>query len=84
MEETSPLKKLKNNNGEAVSTDQAAAMKLSEELLAFEPDLKFMPFVEGSSDSSFDLLLGPEISQDGLNFMDLWSFEDMPVSGDVF
>ncbi|KAL0917285.1 hypothetical protein M5K25_012336 [Dendrobium thyrsiflorum] len=84
MEETAPLKKLKNNSGEAVSTDQAAAMKLSEELLAFEPDMKFMPFAEGNSDLSFDSLLGSEMTQDGINFMDLWSFEDMPISGDVF
>ncbi|KAI0507364.1 hypothetical protein KFK09_013487 [Dendrobium nobile] len=84
MEETAPLKKLKNNSCEAVSTDQAAAMKLSEELLAFEPDMKFMPFAEGNSDLSFDSLLGSEMTQDGINFMDLWSFEDMPISGDVF
>ncbi|PKA64021.1 Ethylene-responsive transcription factor 1 [Apostasia shenzhenica] len=84
VEESAPQKKLKNNYGEAVSADQGAPMKLSEELSVFEPYMKFMPFLEGGSDVSFDTLLGADITQDGISSMDLWSFEDMPISGNIF
>lgn len=84
LEERAPKKKLKNNSGEAVSAVQDAAIKLSEELSAFEPYMKFGPFLEGGSDLSFDFLLGNDMTQDGINFMNLWSFEDIPMSGGVF
>nr|WDA53466.1 ethylene-responsive transcription factor [Erycina pusilla] len=84
LEENSPKKKLKNNSGEAVSDVQDAAMKLSDELSAFEPYMKFGPFLEGGSDLSFDFLLGGDMAQDGNNFMNLWSFEDTPMSGGIF
>ncbi|PKU80280.1 ethylene-responsive transcription factor 1-like [Dendrobium catenatum] len=84
LEESAPKKKLKNNYGEVVSADEDAAMKLSEELSAFESYMKFGPFLEGGSDLCFDFLLGSDMTQDGINFMNLWSFEDVPMSGSVF
>ncbi|KAJ0987466.1 hypothetical protein J5N97_005822 [Dioscorea zingiberensis] len=76
-------KKLKNNAGEAVSAEENTAMKLSEELSAFESYMKFLqiPYLEGSSNEPFDFLFGNELTQDGGNAVDLWTFDDLPMVG---
>nr|QDC33561.1 ethylene-responsive transcription factor 1 [Dendrobium hybrid cultivar] len=84
LEESTPKKKLKNNSGEAISADHDAAMKLSEELSSFESFMKFGPFIEGGSDLSFDFLLRRDMTPDGVNFMNLWNFDDVPMPGSVF
>ncbi|KAK8921540.1 Ethylene-responsive transcription factor RAP2-2 [Platanthera zijinensis] len=82
VEECAPKKKLKNNSGDAVSADdQEAVLGLSGELSYFEQYMKFMPFLEECSDLSFDSILGNDVTQDGANFPDLWSFGDMPMCG---
>ncbi|KAH7656456.1 EREBP-like factor protein [Dioscorea alata] len=82
----SPQKKLKNNAGEAVSAEENTAMKLSEELSAFESYMKFLqiPYLEGSSDESIDSLFGGELTQDADNEVDLWTFDDLPMVGNSF
>ncbi|XP_020574330.1 ethylene-responsive transcription factor 1-like [Phalaenopsis equestris] len=78
LEESAAGKKLKTDSGED------SAMKFSEDLSAFDPVLKFMTSSEGTLDGSLDSILGTEMIQDGINFMDLWSFEDIPISDMIF
>ncbi|XP_020275620.1 ethylene-responsive transcription factor 1-like [Asparagus officinalis] len=72
-----PQKNLKNSFVEGVSANQTAAMKLSEELSAYEPYIKFLqcPDVQVSLDDSFDGFF----AQDGSDAVNLWSFDDMPL-----
>ncbi|XP_019198756.1 PREDICTED: ethylene-responsive transcription factor RAP2-12-like [Ipomoea nil] len=75
IQETNPQKKLK-------STENTVE-KLSEELSAFEDEMKFLqiPYLEGNWDSSVDTYL----NADGGNAIDLWSFDDVPsLMGDVY
>ncbi|KAG0499478.1 hypothetical protein HPP92_004169 [Vanilla planifolia] len=80
LEEKPPLKKPKSNSCNTVLIDQEAGLKLSDEVTDFEQFMKLVPFIEVSSDGSFDSL-GTEMTQEGTNFMDLWCFDDMPMSG---
>ncbi|XP_031090805.1 ethylene-responsive transcription factor RAP2-12-like [Ipomoea triloba] len=76
IQETHPQKKLK-------STENTTVEKLSEELSAFEDQMKFfqIPYLEGTWDSSVDTYL----NVDGGNALDLWSFDDVPsLMGGVF
>nr|GLL35075.1 ethylene response factor 1 [Ipomoea trifida] len=76
IQETNPQKKLK-------STENTTVEKLSEELSAFEDQMKFfqIPYLEGNWDSSVDTYL----NVDGGNALDLWSFDDVPsLMGGVF
>ncbi|KAK1307670.1 Ethylene-responsive transcription factor RAP2-2 [Acorus calamus] len=89
MEETEyPQKKQKNNSGEAAAVQEDdTAMKLSEELSAFESYMKFLqiPYLEGSSDESIDSLFSNDATaQDGGSPVDLWTFDDLPIEGSVF
>ncbi|KAJ0988523.1 hypothetical protein J5N97_006879 [Dioscorea zingiberensis] len=82
-----PVKKLKNNSGEATAVEENTASKLSEELSAFESCMKFfqIPYLEGSSGESIDNIFGNELNQYGVNDMDhLWSFEDLPMTGGFY
>ncbi|KAH0451559.1 hypothetical protein IEQ34_018858 [Dendrobium chrysotoxum] len=83
MEESGAHKKLKTNS-DVVLANQDAAIKFPEDLPAFESNMKFMPFSEETLDGSLDSLLGNEMIQDGINFMDLWNFEDIPISESIF
>ncbi|KAI0495055.1 hypothetical protein KFK09_025202 [Dendrobium nobile] len=77
MEESGEHNKLKTNSDDD--------LKFPEDLQAFEQNMKFMPFSEETLDGSLDSLLGTEMIQDGiLNFMDLWNFEDIPISESIF
>ena len=65
----------------AVPVEEKNGKSLSEELLAFDSQLKYlqMPDAEGSSwEASLDSFLNVETTQDGANAMDLWSFDDFP------
>ncbi|XP_060218064.1 ethylene-responsive transcription factor RAP2-12-like [Lycium barbarum] len=76
-EDARPEKKLKSEDGNTVNT-------LSEELSAFESQMKFLqiPYLEGNWDA---LLNAPDATQDGGNTMDLWSFDDVSsLMGGVF
>ncbi|CAN6451299.1 unnamed protein product [Victoria cruziana] len=69
---------------EGVKAVEENAMKLSEELSAFETYMKFLqvPYLEGSPDQSIENLCTGDVTQDGP--MDLWSFDDLPVAGSVY
>ncbi|KAJ8464225.1 hypothetical protein OPV22_026777 [Ensete ventricosum] len=60
------------------SAEESAAAKLSEELSAYKPYMKFLPepCFEGSLDASIDSLFGDKLVQDAV---DLWSFDDLPT-----
>ncbi|XP_031499576.1 ethylene-responsive transcription factor 1-like isoform X1 [Nymphaea colorata] len=69
---------------EGVKAVEENAVKLSEELSAFETYMKFLqiPYLEGSPDQSIETLCNGDVTQDGP--MDLWSFDDLPVAGSVY
>ncbi|XP_020256981.1 ethylene-responsive transcription factor 1-like [Asparagus officinalis] len=71
-----PVKKLKNNSGEAVFANQDAVVKLSEELSELDSYVKFLQV----PDCSFETFDGV-FAQDGSDAVDLWSFDDMPITG---
>ncbi|XP_010937274.1 ethylene-responsive transcription factor 1 [Elaeis guineensis] len=86
MEHGSPQKKLKNNSEEAIPADDNSAMKLSEELSAYESYMKFLeiPYLQGSADESIDSLFSCDVAQDGQSTVDLWSFDDLPLENSIF
>ncbi|KAL5583389.1 hypothetical protein UlMin_015831 [Ulmus minor] len=87
LEDSNPTKKLKSNSENAVVAEPNPTKTLSEELSAFESQMKFfqMPYLDGSWDASLESILGGETTQDGGNSMDLWGFNDFSsVSGEVF
>lgn len=87
LEDTNPTKKLKSDSGNAVLPEENHAKTLSEELSAFESQMKFlqMPYLEGSWDAQLDAFLAGDTTQDGGNSINLWSFDDFStMSGEVF
>ncbi|XP_073010960.1 ethylene-responsive transcription factor 1-like [Typha latifolia] len=80
-----PQKKLKTNSGDAVAVEQNTAVKLTDEL-DFESYMKFLQFpcIEGSSYESIDGNFCNEPAHDGLEVMELWSFDDLPMEGSVY
>lgn len=77
-------KVFKNICGLEVSTEAASEINLPEDLPAFDPSAKFLQFPyieEGSDDLSIDCLFGGELTQDDLNAVSLWSFDDFPLEG---
>ncbi|WOL12460.1 ethylene-responsive transcription factor [Canna indica] len=81
LEDGGYMKKLKNNYGEAVPSDDYTT-KLSE-LSDFESYVKILqiPYFEGSSDMLIASLYGGELAQIGASAMDLWNFSDLPIEG---
>ncbi|XP_068663404.1 ethylene-responsive transcription factor RAP2-12-like [Aristolochia californica] len=79
LEDTNPQKKLKSNVVNTVPVEENVAIKLSEELSAFESCMKFLeiPYLEGASDTPIESLLSGDATQDGGGSMDLWSFDDL-------
>lgn len=76
--------KIKSNSGEAVFGDnQDEAVKFSE-IPDYESYMKFIPLFEGSLDGSFGSLIGTEMTQDGIDSMNLWSFDDIPMAESNF
>uniref|UniRef100_A0A0E0L8W7 AP2/ERF domain-containing protein n=1 Tax=Oryza punctata TaxID=4537 RepID=A0A0E0L8W7_ORYPU len=52
------------------------------DLADLEPYMKFL--IDGGSDESINTLLSSDGSQDVASSMDLWSFDDMPVSAEFY
>lgn len=79
-EVANPMKKLKSNSEKAVPVQDNNGKSLSDELLAFDNHMKFlpMPYLDGSWDASLDAFLNGDNTQDGGNSMNLWSFDDFP------
>jgi len=76
----SPHKKLKSNSENAVPVQANNGKSLSDELFAFDNQMKCfqMSYLDGSWEGSLDSFLnGGDDTQDGGN-MDLWSFDDLP------
>lgn len=71
---------------EVLTEEEPAAIKLPDNLSAFDPDMKFLPFpyLEGCDDVSIDCLFGGELAQDDLSAVTLWSFDDLPMKGSVY
>lgn len=87
-EEGNQHKKLKLSSSEnlVVESDgnNNTVDELCEELSAYEAQMKFfqIPYLEGNWDSSY---LNGDVTQDGGNALDLWSFDDVPsLMGGVF
>lgn len=85
LEDDIPKKKLKSDSENAMPAEKNHAKTLSEELSAFESQMKFLqvPYLEGSWDASMDSFLNGDATQDGGNPVDLWSFDDS-MDGSVF
>lgn len=86
-EDARPEKKLKSCSDNSLPDDGNTVNKLSEELSAFESQMKFLqiPYLEGNWDASVDALLNADATQDGGNAMDLWFFDDVPsLMGGVY
>ncbi|OAY53269.1 ethylene-responsive transcription factor RAP2-12 [Manihot esculenta] len=79
MDDANPKKKMKSDSENAVPIEESNGKSLSEELLAFDNQMNFqMPYLEGSWEASLDGFLNGDVTQDGGNPMDLWSFDDLP------
>ncbi|OMO70530.1 hypothetical protein CCACVL1_18820 [Corchorus capsularis] len=86
LEDAYPSKKLKSNSDNVMPAEDNSAKSLSDELLAMDNQMKYfqMPY-EGSWDASIDAFLNGDATQDSVNPMDLWSFDDFPsMEGAVF
>lgn len=86
LEDANPTKKLKTADS-VVAAEENQPKTLSEELSAFESQMKFfqMPYLGGNWDASLDAFLAGDSTQDGGNSMGLWSFDDIStISGEVF
>ncbi|CAI9114492.1 OLC1v1015227C1 [Oldenlandia corymbosa var. corymbosa] len=93
-EDENPAKKLKSGSScdAPVPCDDNAVDKLSEDLSAFESQLKFFqtPFLEGNNwdAASMDAFLnegGASQQNGGVNEMDLWTFDDISaMMGSVY
>uniref|UniRef100_A0A0A8Y3P1 Uncharacterized protein n=1 Tax=Arundo donax TaxID=35708 RepID=A0A0A8Y3P1_ARUDO len=55
---------------------------LTDGLTDLEPYMRFL-LDDGATDT-MDSLLNLDGSQDAVSNMDLWSFDDMPISGDFY
>ncbi|KAA8541588.1 hypothetical protein F0562_022740 [Nyssa sinensis] len=86
VENANPTKKLKSNPQDVAPAEENTG-KLSDELSAFESQMKFfqIPYLESNWEASVDTFLGGDATQDGGNSMDLWTFDDLlPVVGGVY
>ncbi|KAK6914633.1 AP2/ERF domain [Dillenia turbinata] len=80
LEEENTRKKLKSSPQDVVSADQNNATKFTEDVSTFDSQMKMfqMPYLEGNWDASVDTFFSGDPTQDGVNAMDLWSFDDFP------
>lgn len=84
VEEANPQKKLKSSSDNLLASNGDTVEKLSEELSAFEAQMKFfdIPYLEGNCGAP---TFNAYATQDGGNAMNLWCFDDIPsFTGDVF
>ncbi|KAK4780971.1 hypothetical protein SAY87_017077 [Trapa incisa] len=86
LEEANPTKKLKPNPQEVMANQETAPKTLSDELSMFDSQMFFqMPFLEGVWDAPIETLFNGDMTQDGGNSVDLWTFDEVPsMSGGVF
>lgn len=79
LEDANPKKKFKRDSENVMLSEENHAKTLSEELSAFESQMKFLqvPYLEGNWDASMDAFLNGDTTQDGGNSVDLWGFEDI-------
>ncbi|XP_061356725.1 ethylene-responsive transcription factor RAP2-12-like [Gastrolobium bilobum] len=88
VQDDNQQKNMQSNSQDVISVQDNSAKTLSEELADIESELNFfqMPYLEGNwDDTSLESLLSVDITQDGGNLMNLWSFEDIPsMAGGVF
>ncbi|KAG8388441.1 hypothetical protein BUALT_Bualt02G0126200 [Buddleja alternifolia] len=86
VEDACPAKKAKSSSEDLVLTNgNTANNKLSEDLSEFDSQMKLfqMPYLDNNWDASIDAFLNGDATQDGGNGMDLWSFDDVMMGGDV-
>lgn len=86
LETAGSAKNLKASSDDSVQGEGNTVDNLSEELSAFESEMKFfqIPYLEGNWEASVDTFLG-DATQDGGNPMDLWAFDDVPsIMGGVY
>ncbi|KAL2932981.1 Ethylene-responsive transcription factor RAP2-2 [Bienertia sinuspersici] len=86
LDDGNTTKKMKSASGDAVSME-SSGKSLSEELsdVNFESQLNFLdtPFLD--ENWAIDAFLGGDASNEGVNPIDLWSFDDLPsLVGGVF
>ncbi|KAL3511572.1 hypothetical protein ACH5RR_024289 [Cinchona calisaya] len=81
VDNANPAKKLKSSSADVVPGDDNDVNKLSEELSAFESQMNFFQISDlgGNWDASVDTFLNGDVTQDGGNAMDLWTFGDIPA-----
>nr|WAK86038.1 transcription factor ERF77 [Nothapodytes nimmoniana] len=87
VEDANPPKKQKYTTENVVHIEENNSQETSEGLTCFNSQMKVYqaPYLEGNWDTSMDAFLNEEPSQDGMNEIDLWSFEDLlPLVGGVF
>lgn len=77
LEDANPKKKLKSDTENVVFPEQNNGKSLSEELSAFEPQMFQMPYLDGSWEASLDSFLTGDTTENGVNSIDLWSFDDL-------
>ncbi|KAF3451966.1 hypothetical protein FNV43_RR08062 [Rhamnella rubrinervis] len=79
LEDANPKKKFKLDSENVMLTEENHAKTLSEELSAFESQMKFLQVPYGNWDVSMDAFLSGDATQDGGNPVDdFWSFDDLP------
>ncbi|MQL81562.1 hypothetical protein Taro_014032 [Colocasia esculenta] len=85
MLDENPQQNMKDNAGDAFVRVENTTMKNSEDLLAFDP-FSFMQvaYPDGNANELMDSFFGTDMTQEGDNPVDLWSFDDMPLSSTVF
>ncbi|XP_065038710.1 ethylene-responsive transcription factor 1-like [Musa acuminata AAA Group] len=81
-----PQTNLKYNCGVEVSAEESNAVKLPDDISAYDSYMKILqfPYLEESSNLSIDCLFGGELAQDDLSAVNLWSFNDLPMEGSVY
>ncbi|KAJ8755866.1 hypothetical protein K2173_024411 [Erythroxylum novogranatense] len=83
MEDANPSKKLKSSSENVLPAENNIGKSLSEELLAFDNQMNYQtPYLEGSWEASLDSFLNGDSTQDGVNPVDFWSFDEFPAMVD--
>ena len=80
VDNANPTEKLKTKLEDVGPVQENTVGKLSEELSAFESQMKFfqIPYLEANWDASVDTFLNGDATQDGGSSMNLWTFDDFP------
>ncbi|CAN6274187.1 unnamed protein product [Urochloa humidicola] len=70
------------NNSLVPSVMETNTVDLTDGLTDLEPYMRFL--LDDGASESIDSLLNVDGSQDVVSNMDLWSFDDMPMAGDIY